>query len=398
MNEAGRHPLPGADLFAPWSMGPLRLSNRLALAPMTVAYANPDGSVTRAEVEHYARRARGGVGLVITEHFTISESGRQLPRQTMVSDRRFASGLGRLADEVHAAGAAIVAQIGHAGRYAGPWDRYDEQRRTAPSAVPFRLVGDRVVTPQEITMAEIRRAVDDFGRAAELLMAAGFDGVQVHGSQGFLPSQFLSPRINRREDDYGGSFTGRIRFLCEAVAAVRSRVPADRVVGVQLLADEMADGGWTFEEAVRLAKTLEAAGVDFLLPSVTTFETVGAVTARGEAPRWARQAETTATIQSSVSIPVWGNGGISEPAHALGLVRDGTVAGVALARPLLADPDWAVKAAGGDPGAIVTCRCQPPTCLRTQLTGSICGSWPPADREAGYSGYSMTARHGVGAA
>jgi 2,4-dienoyl-CoA reductase (NADPH2) len=371
-------------LFDPLAIGSKVSRNRIALAPMTVAYAELDGTVSTAEIEHYARRAQGGVGLVITEHFTVSETGRQLPRQTVVDDEDKLPGLAALAAAVHEEGALIVAQIGHAGRYAGPWDRYEERPRLAPSAVPFTLVADRVVTPTEMTAAEISVTVADMARAARLLVRAGFDGVQLHASQGFLPSQFLSPRINRRTDDYGGHFEGRVRFTLDCVDAIRTEVGATPVVGVQLLADEAAHQGWTLYEAVELASRLEDRGVDFILPSVTTFETVRANTHGGEGRRWGHQLGAAIAIQSAVSVPVLGNGGIADPAYAGRLVADGHVAGVALARPVLADPDWARKAATGEP--ILVCPCDPPQCLRTQLTGTVCASWPDEIRGAGHWG------------
>ncbi|AEY85495.1 NADH:flavin oxidoreductase/NADH oxidase [Streptomyces hygroscopicus subsp. jinggangensis 5008] len=374
------------SLFSPLRIGSMQARNKVALAPMTVAYANLDGTVSHAEIEHYARRARGGVGLVITEHFTVSEAGRQLPRQTIVDSDRKIEGLAALAKAVHEEGTLLVAQIGHAGRYAGPWDRYEEQPRLAPSALPFRLVGDRIVTPTEMTQRDISAIVADIGTAAALLIEAGFDGVQLHASQGFLPSQFLSPRSNTREDGYGGSFANRIRFTLECLTEIRSRVGPDPIVGVQLLADEAVHDGWSLHEAIELAIVLESNGADFLVPSVTTFETVRAITSKGEARRWGHQLGATVAIQSAVSIPVIANGGITEPVHAERLLGAGLVAGVALARPLLADPDWAVKAEADDVAGIHRCACDPPQCLRTQLTGAICSSWPEARQRAEYWG------------
>jgi len=159
---------PGPDLFDPLPLGAATCQNRIALAPMTVAYANPDGTVSDAEIEHYARRAQGGVALVITEHFTVNEAGRQLPRQTVVDREDKLPGLAALAEAVHEEGALIVAQIGHAGRYAGPWDRYEERPRLAPSAVPFTLLPGRIVTPTEMTTTDIARTVADTAAAASL--------------------------------------------------------------------------------------------------------------------------------------------------------------------------------------------------------------------------------------
>jgi 2,4-dienoyl-CoA reductase (NADPH2) len=378
-------------LFSPFPLGQREARNRVALAPMTVAYADLDGRVTDAEIEHYGRRAQGGAGLVITEHFTVNKAGRQLPHQTLVGESGHLPGLARLAREVHRHGALIVAQIGHAGRYAGPWDSYERERRLAPSAVPFRLTGDRVVTPQEITREEITQTIKAFGDAALLLAEAGFDGVQIHASQGFLPSQFLSPRMNRRTDEYGGDYDGRVKFLVDAVTEIRTRTERDFLLGVQILGDEVAEGGWSLAEAVRLAGDLEAAGVDFLLPSVTTFETVGAMTSHGESRRWGYQLGAAIAIRAAVSIPVIANGGLTDPRVADDLIGHGLVDALGIARALLTDPDWPVKVAEGRLPDVRGCDCKPPTCLRTQLTGTVCHSWPEAAKAAGFLGYESDA-------
>jgi 2,4-dienoyl-CoA reductase (NADPH2) len=377
-------------LFSPFPLGQLEARNRVVLAPMTVAYADLNGHVSDAEIEHYGRRAQGGTGLVVTEHFTVNLVGRQLPHQTVVDDRSQLPGLARLAREVHRHGALIVAQIGHAGRYAGPWDSYDREPRLAPSAVPFRLAGERVVTPQEITSAEIAHTITAFGNAAHILAEAGFDGVQIHASQGFLPSQFLSPRMNRRADAYGGDYLGRVKFLLEAVAEIRRRTDPGFLLGVQLLGDEVTDGGWSLAEAVRLAGDLEASGVDFLLPSVTTFETVSGLTSHGEYRRWGYQLGAAIAIRAAVSIPVIANGGITDPRLADDLIGHGLVDALGLARALLVDPDWPTKVAQGRLSEVRKCDCTPPTCLRTQLTGTICHSWPEAAQAAGFLGYASS--------
>ncbi|MBF4571865.1 NADH:flavin oxidoreductase [Herbiconiux sp. VKM Ac-1786] len=373
------------SLFSSVRVGDAEAASRLWLAPMTVAYANLDGTVSTAEVEHYARRARGGASVIMTEHFTISEAGRQLPRQTIVDSRDKLPGLRALADAVHDEGALLIAQIGHAGRYGGPWDRYDDQPRLAPSALEFRLVGDRVVTPTEMTVDDIRETLDHFERAASLLAEAGFDGVMLHASQGFLPSQFLSPRTNQRTDAYGGSFENRIRFVLEAFDRVQRGFGDAGPVGVQLLSDEAVADGWTLHEAVELTIRLESLGAAFFLPTVSTFETLRGISTPGEVRRWGHQLGTAIALQAAVRVPVIANGGLTDPQKMDSLIAGGLVAAVALARPMLGNPDWARDAAAGahDPAG---CPCDPPTCLRTQLTGTICESWPESRKERGYWG------------
>jgi 2,4-dienoyl-CoA reductase (NADPH2) len=372
-------------LFETIDIGPATAAHRVWLAPMTVAYANPDGSVSTAEIEHYARRARGGAAVVLTEHFVVSERGRQLPRQTVVDSAEKLQGLAALADAVHAEGALAIAQLGHAGRYSGPWEEYDRAPRLAPSAVPFRLVGDRIVTPTEMTPADIAETLDEFEVSARLLSEAGFDGVLLHASQGFLPSQFLSPRMNRRRDRYGGPFDNRVRFVLEAFERIRAGFGSKGVLGIQLLGDEAVDGGWSLFEAVELARLLEQHGAHFILPTVSTFETLRVIASPKDTRRWGHQLAAAIAIQSAVDIPVIANGGLSSAQEMDGLVAHRLVAAVALARPLLANPDWPLQASSGKavPDA---CDCDPAICLRTQLTGTVCHSWPARHQAKGYWG------------
>jgi 2,4-dienoyl-CoA reductase (NADPH2) len=244
-----------ARLFEPLPIGAHTTRNRIVQAPMSVCYADADGFVTRPQIEHYARRAQGGAGMVITENFAVSPSGRQLPRQTMVHSDEHVPGLPALAEEIHRHGSLAVVQIVHSGRYAGPWDVYDQARRLAPSAVPFELTPGRIVTPQEATVSEIEEAIEAFVRAALLLRRAGFDGVEIHGAQGFLLSSFLSPIMNRRTDEWGGSLANRARLLRTVVAETAAATGGEFIVGVQLMSDELAPGGLPIADSVQAGPT-----------------------------------------------------------------------------------------------------------------------------------------------
>ncbi len=375
-----------APLFEPLPLGPATARNRIVHAPMSVCYGDEAGYVTRPQVEHYARRARGGAGTVITENFAVSTSGRQMPKQTVVSSADHLPGLAELAGAIKAAGALAMVQLVHAGRYAGPWDVYHEARRLAPSAVPFELTPGRIVTPQEITHEEIARSIAEFGRAAELCERAGFDGVDVHGAQGFLISEFLSPLINRRTDEWGGSFDNRVRFALEVVREVRRRTSPGFVIGVHLMSDELVDGGWTLRDAVQLAPLLAAEGVHFLFAIPATFETLRLPANLGLYGRLMYGVGDAAAVKQAVDVPVVANGTLGDPADAVGVLERGDADAIGLARPLFVDPDWPRKVAEGDLGAVRTCPCDPPTCARTQLTGAICHSWPPAAVARGHLG------------
>jgi 2,4-dienoyl-CoA reductase (NADPH2) len=376
-----------AALFTPLRLGHRTARNRIVHAPMSVCYGDADGFVTRPQVEHYARRAQGGAGLVITENFAINVSGRQMPLQNLVDDEKRLAGLRQLADEIHRHGALAMVQLVHAGRYAGPWDVYESRRRLAPSAVPFELTPGRVVTPQEITPEEIQETIEAFGLAAELCERAGFDGVDVHAAQGFLISGFLSPRTNRRTDGWGGDFDGRVRFALEAVREVVRRTGPDFVVGVHLMSDERVEGGWTLDDAVRLAPMLEAAGADFLFGIPTTFETMRLPANTGLMGRRGYAVADNAALAQATRVPVVAGGGLGDPHAAVHVLERGHVSAIALARPLFTDPDWPRKVSGGGLGAVRDCSCETARCLRTQLTGAVCDSWPAEVIERGYFGY-----------
>lgn len=375
-----------AALFEPLPLGAAIAPNRIMHAPMSVCYGDGAGFVTRPQVEHYARRASGGAGTIITENFAVSVAGRQMPRQTMVHSDAHVPGLGEIAAAVKARGALAMVQLVHAGRYAGPWEVYDEARRLAPSAVPFELTPGRVVTPAEIGPAEIEQAIAEFGRAAQLCERAGFDGVDVHGAQGFLISEFLSPLMNRRTDEWGGSFENRARFALEVVREVRRCTSPQFVIGFHLMSDELVDGGWSTGDAARLAPLLVAEGVQFLFAIPATFETLRLPANLGLYARHAYGVGDAAALKEAVDVPIVANGQLGDPYAAVGVLERGEADAIGLARPLFADPDWPRKVANGELDTLRICPCDPPSCARTQLTGAICDHWPPATIARGHFG------------
>ncbi|MFG1667721.1 NADH:flavin oxidoreductase [Streptomyces sp. Y7] len=381
-------PAAGQDRLAePLDLGKRVMRNRIAQAPLSVSYGSPTGEVTAATIGHYARRAAGGAAMVMTENFAISQSGRQLPRQCLISGPEFLDGLTELASAIHAHGALAVIQIVHAGRYAGPWEQYEAARRLAPSAVPFPLTADRTVTPAEATHEELDQARQDFVSAARLARDAGFDGVHVHGAQGFLLSSFQAPRMNKRSDAYGGDFEGRTRLAREVVADIVDAVGDDMLVGYHLMSDEMMPGGWQPAEAARLAHDLEEIGVDFIAPIPTTFESIREqVRLTGNDPT-VFNADVFRTISAATGTPLFANGGLGSPVDARAVLEKGLADVIMQGRPLLVDPDWSHKTLNGNEDSIVVCPCDPAaTCKRTQLTGVVCHSWSEADQAKGFVG------------
>jgi len=360
-------------------VGPRTMRNRIVQAPLSVSYQDQDGRVTDRTIAHYARRARGGVGMVVTENFAVEESGRQMPRQGLAAGEEYLPGLAKLA--------ASVLQLVHAGRYAGPWEEYGARRRLAPSATPFELTPGRMVTPDEITLEEMSQVIDSFAGATRLAVRAGFDGVQLHGAQGFLLSEFMSPRMNQRTDAFGGDIAGRTAFVLETVDAVVAAAAGQILVGFHLLSDEGMPGGWGPDDAAWLAGRLSGRGVDFISPVPSTFESLRARLAADPACNpSAYDAGAVSVIRDRARVPIFVNGGLGHPERAEHIVGSGAGDAVMLGRALLTDPDWAVKVLSGKTADITSCDCNPPTCLRTQLTGTICHTWPAADIDRGFVG------------
>jgi 2,4-dienoyl-CoA reductase (NADPH2) len=374
-------------LFEPLRLGARTARNRVVHAPMSVCYGDADGFVTRPQIEHYARRAEGGAGVIITENFAVSVPGRQMPRQTLVSGPEYLAGLRELAGEIRRHGALALVQLVHAGRYAGPWDVYEQSRRLAPSPVPFELTPGRLVTPAGITETELAESIDAFGRAALLCEQAGFDGVDIHAAQGFLLSEFLSPAMNRRTDGWGGSFAGRARLTLEVLREVRRRTSGDFIVGLHLMSDELTADGWTVKDAVRLAPAVADAGADFIFPIPATFESLRLPPNAGLYGRPGYGLADAAALRQAAGPVIIANGGLGDPATAAAVLDRGDADAIGLARPLFADPDWTAKVAAGRPEEIRVCPCDPPRCLRTQLTGAVCAHWPEQALAQGYLGY-----------
>lgn len=363
-------------LAQPLRVGNRTMRNRIVQAPLSACYQDESGYVTERTIAHYARRARGGVGMVITENFAVDEAGHQLPRHGLVAEESHLPGLTELASAIRAGGALAVLQLVHAGRYAGPWEQYEQRRRLAPSAVPFELTPGRFVTPDEMSLDEIGEVIAAFARATDLARRAGFDGVQIHGAQGFLLCQFQSPRMNRRTDGYGGDLDARCRLSVEVVDAVVAAAGGDLIVGYHLLSDEMMPGGWDLPQAAGLAPILQDRGVDFFSPVAATFESLRIrLAANPTVYPGLFNPQSAAAIAAVTSVPLFANGGLGDPMRAEHVVASGAADAIMQGRPLLADPEWAEKTLSGRAHEIVRCACSPPTCLGSHRTGVVCHSW-----------------------
>jgi len=342
-----------SSLFSSAEIGGLLIKNRIVLAPMDVGMINPDGSLTERVVDYYEERARGEVGLIITQ-FTAVVDDQRMDSPGVFSGRQI-FGLNYLAETVQEYGTRIFLQIAHHGGRAVK--SVTGLQPVAPSAIPSPLYQD---TPRELTKKEIEDLIDKFIQAAKRAKIAGFDGVEVHGAHTYLIGQFISPHTNRREDEYGKDFEGRMRFPAEIVRGIKKECGKDFPVGFKFSAYEHLKGGVEINLAKKIARYMEEAGVDYLHVASSTYE-LGSYRYLDVSPVYAPPGEVielAEIIKSEVSVPVIGGGGVNDPLFAEEVLKQRKVDLIFLGRALLADPGWPLKVEKGKVKEIVPCiRC-----------------------------------------
>jgi len=355
------------QLFTPCTISTVTLRSRLTMAPLYLGYAGEGGTVTKLLLEHYRLMARSGVALVVVENSTINYgSGRGSSRTLRADTDDYLEGLAELAATIQAEGALASLQINHAGRFAAvekPW---------APS--PVETFG-RV--PRALSKEEIRGIVSEFAEAALRAKRAGFDMVELHGGTGYLLAQFVSPRTNRREDDYGGPLEHRQRFPLEVVAAVKEAVGVFPV-GYRFLADEWLPDGLNLEESCRFAETLAAAGVAYLSVMGGTYESffLPHILERSKSPGY--MVDLAAAVKRAVGTPVIAAGRIATGHLAQRVIVEGGADLIGLARVLWADPEWPEKVREGREVEIIHCDPECDTCMQLVMKGKppFCVRWP----------------------
>lgn len=380
-------------LFQPLRLRDLEVKNRIVMAPMTTRLPMRDGTVTEELIAYYEARARGGVGMVVLEMASPMAGGRHRAHELGLYDDRFLVGLRKLTERLKEHGAVAAVQIGHAGAYAAPW--VTGQRPVAPSAlpVPVHEVVTRKVTPEALTTEGIRRIVQAFGEAAERAQRAGFDAIEVHGAHGYLIGQFLSPLYNHRTDDYGGSPRNRARLALEVVRACRERV-GEMPVLFRFSADEYVPGGFPPEEAPELARWAVEAGADVIDVSAGSYKSLPSAHVVMPPMSFPQGVfvPLAEVVKRAVDVPVVAVGRLHEPESAARVVAEGKADMIALGRALVADPEWANKAASGNAQDIRPCiSCN--TCVDTMRNGGMmtCLVNPEMGREAAFATRSQAA-------
>ncbi|MET9953788.1 NADPH-dependent 2,4-dienoyl-CoA reductase [Streptomyces sp. NPDC006339] len=334
---------PYPHLLSPLDLGFTTLPNRVLMGSMHVGLEEAEHGFERMAA-FYAERARGGVGLIVTGGISPNEAGRpwdggaKLTTAEEVAEHRV------ITDAVHAEGGRIAMQILHFGRYAY------HPALVAPSPIQAPI---SPFPPNELTDAEVEQTVEDYARCAELAKEAGYDGVEVMGSEGYLINEFIASATNRRTDRWGGSYENRVRFPLEIVRRIRERVGEDFILIYRLSMLDLVPGGSTLEEVVALAKEIEAAGATIINTGIGWHEaripTIATSVPRG-AYTW-----VTKRLMGAVSVPLVTSNRINTPEVAEALLAEGRADMVSMARPFLADPDFVAKAAADRAETINTC-------------------------------------------
>jgi 2,4-dienoyl-CoA reductase-like NADH-dependent reductase (Old Yellow Enzyme family)/thioredoxin reductase len=327
-------------MFSPGRIGKMRLKNRLVMPPMVRNYADAKGFVTTQYVDHIARIAKGGVGMMILEASYITQEGKGFVNQLGIQSDACIPGLKKLAVVAHKNGVKIGIQIYHAGRQTVPANNGGKQP-VAPSAIPDPL---EQYMPHALTTKEIQTLVRAYGRAAARAKKAGMDFVEIHGAHGYLITQFLSPFSNKRKDAYGGTEQKRLRFASEVYLAVRRAVGDAYPVTIRLSGDEMVDGGMTIRDAVKVARHLEGLGIDAFHISAGVY---GSYVKGHMIPPMVIEdgplLRLSAAVKKAVKVPIIAVGKLRTPEIVERALKTKQADFVAIGRTLLADPEWPNK-------------------------------------------------------
>jgi 2,4-dienoyl-CoA reductase-like NADH-dependent reductase (Old Yellow Enzyme family)/thioredoxin reductase len=325
---------------------------------------NPDGTVSEANLAYIKRRTRGGAGLIITEITSVHPSGSVIPNELGAYNDRFIPGLKKVSDAVHAAGGKIALQLHHAGRESLYLLR--DKKAIAPSPIRSLVYG---LTPREMTREEIREIIAAFGAAAARSVEAGFDAVEVHGAHGYLLTQFLSILSNKRDDEYGGSFSNRSRFMIEVLQEVRRRVGEDFPISLRLSVEECIKDGYTFEDIQPILPKLVKAGADILHASLGTHGSPGGITSAPFEYPPGFNVWRAKKLKEIVGLPVIAVGRFTDPSLANEVIARGEADLVAFGRQYLADPDFLIKAREGRPEDIRKCIACNQGCIERLMLG-----------------------------
>ncbi|MEO6792165.1 MAG: NADPH-dependent 2,4-dienoyl-CoA reductase [Mycobacterium sp.] len=349
MTRESTNPYP--ILLSPLDLGFTTLSNRVVMGSMHTGLEDRAGDIGKLAA-YFAERARGGVGLIITGGYAPNRSGWLLPFASQMITTADARRHRRITAAVHDAGGKILLQVLHAGRYAYHPLSVSASSIKAPIN-PFR--------PRRLSARAVDSTINDFAHAASLASDAGYDGVEIMGSEGYLLNQFLAPRTNKRRDSWGGTAANRRRFPVGIVAATRAAAGPDFIICYRMSMADYVEEGQSWDEVLELATEVEAAGATMInsgfgwhearVPTIVTSVPNGAFI------------DISSAVADHVTIPVVASNRINMPQTAEQALAETSVQLISMARPMLADPDWVRKAAGNRADEINTCIACNQACL-----------------------------------
>jgi len=338
-------------IFRPIKFRGLELPNRIMISPMCTYQASTDGKAVDMHFAHYAQFSLGGAGLVMLEATAVQEKGRISAWDLGLWSDEQIPPLKRIIDFTHRQSTKVGIQLAHAGLKAStktPWNGsgYLDERDEKNGAAAWQVVGpnsshelkiDDGSVSKALTVTEIKEIVNDWGRAAARADEAGFDVIEIHGAHGYLISEFLSPLSNLRNDEYGGDFTGRTRLAREVADVVRKNWPDDKPLFFRLSVIDGVDVGWSIEDSVKLAKQLEAIGVDLIDCSSGGFK----VERDRALPRTLGfQVHLASAIKTRAKIAVAAVGLITQATQAENILQSGEADLIAIGRTALNNPYW----------------------------------------------------------
>lgn len=372
------------NLFQPGRIGKLKVKNRIIMAPMAVGLSEPDGRFTQRAIDYFAARARGGAGLIMTNLVKPERVIEPDPERVIgvFDSHTLIPSASDLVDTVHDFGAKICLQLGPAvGR-----NMLTVTKRVPPvSASPVPSVFDPNVMCRELTPEEIKGLVKACARSALLAVASGFDMIEFHAHCGYLIDQFMTPLWNKRSDEYGGDFEGRMRFALELIDATRAKVGPDFPLCFRFVAEHRFEGGREMEESLEIARRVEAAGIDILHIDAGGYDAFHWMFPTNYEPQGCI-VDLAAAVKKEVDIPVITVGLINRPELAQKVLENGNADFVCIGRQLIADPDWPNKARQGTVKDIRPCIICNEFCLGRLWAGKSmsCSVNPMAGKERYY--------------
>ncbi len=336
-------------IFSPIRIGQMEIPNRLVVPAMVMNYCNEDGTATERYTAYHEAKAKGGWGLIITEDYAVSPTGKGFPNiPGLWNDGQIDSHL-KFTRRIHESGGRIFAQIYHAGRQTR--QSLIGCQPVAPSPIPCPVVQE---IPRELAVDDIHLIVEQFGDCAQRAKKAGFDGIEIHGGHGYLIAQFMSLYSNKRTDEYGGNLRNRMRFPLEIHADIRSKVGKNFPIIFRISGDELVPGGRNIEDTKAIAMMLEEAGIDAIHVSAGVYgSSYGIVPPAAVRHGWIT--DYAREVKGVVQIPVITVGRINDPYLAEAIIAGGKADLVAMGRASLADPALPNKIAADNVADINCC-------------------------------------------